>query len=106
MELEVQVQESKKREQEKSKGKEKEKEEKEKKGKTGEGVRRCLDLGPGGQDGVTEIPSGRPAWGESGSEGGWFFVFVFVFPFLAAPQHMEFPGQASHPSHSSDLCHT
>ena len=35
-----------------------------------------------------------------------FFLFFFFFPFLAAPQHVEFPGQGSDPTHSRDLSHT
>ena len=29
------------------------------------------------------------------------FSFFFFFSFLATPQHMEFPGQGSDPSHSN-----
>ena len=30
-------------------------------------------------------------------------IFLFLFSFLAAPQHVEFPGQGSDPSRSCDL---
>ena len=31
---------------------------------------------------------------------------IFVFPFLAAPPHMDFLGQGSDPSHSCNLSHS
>jgi len=34
------------------------------------------------------------------------FYFISFYSFLAAPQHIEFPGQGSDSSHSHDLFHS
>ena len=33
-------------------------------------------------------------------------INIYIFSFLAAPQHMEFPAQGSDLSYSCDLCHS
>ena len=35
-----------------------------------------------------------------------FLFFLFFFSFLAAPRHMELPGQGSDPSHSHNQSHS